>query len=88
MAFRLSLPGQFSNPSVDVVAEPRSARRPPPSLRSRILGAEMARLGKLHRVKIYPPVGRTADEGHDFVDLRVATWEPDVFAFLNERMRR
>lgn len=52
------------------------------------LGAEMARLGKPHRVKIYPPVGRTAEEGHDFVDLGVATWEPDVFAFLDEHMRR
>jgi hypothetical protein len=38
------------------------------------LGTEMARLGKPHRVKIYPPVGRTADEGHDFVHLGVATW--------------
>ena len=52
------------------------------------LGAERARLGKPHRVKIYPPVGRTADEGHDFVDLGVATWEPDVFAFLDEHMGR
>jgi carboxymethylenebutenolidase len=53
-----------------------------------LLGAEMARLGKPHRTKIYPPVGRTADEGHDFVDLGVATWEPDVFAFLDEHVRR
>lgn len=52
------------------------------------LGAEMARLGKPHRIRIYPPVGRTADEGHDFVDLGIATWEPDVFSFLDERMRR
>jgi dienelactone hydrolase len=52
------------------------------------LDAERARLGKPHRVKIYPPVGRTADEGHDFVDLGVAMWEPDVFAFLDDRMRR
>ncbi len=51
------------------------------------LSAEMARLGKLHRVKIYPPVGQTADEGHDFVYRDVATWESDVFAFLDERMR-
>jgi carboxymethylenebutenolidase len=51
------------------------------------LGAEMARLGKTHRVKIYPPVGRTVEEGHSFIHLRVGTWEPDVFAFLNESMR-
>jgi dienelactone hydrolase len=56
-------------------------------LPGKALGAEMARLGKPHRVKIYPAVGRTADEGHDFVDLRVTTWEPDVFAFLDPRMR-
>jgi dienelactone hydrolase len=51
------------------------------------LGAEMARLGKPHRVKIYPPVGRTVEEGHSFIHLRVGTWESDVFAFLNESMR-
>jgi dienelactone hydrolase len=52
------------------------------------MDAEMARLGKPHRVKIYPPVGHTADEGHDFVDLGVATWEPDAFAFLNRHLGR
>lgn len=48
----------------------------------------MTRRGKPHRGKIYPGVGRTADDGHDFVYLGVPTWEPDVFAFLDERMRR
>lgn len=52
------------------------------------LGAEMARLGKAHRVTLYPPVGQSADEGHDFVHRRVATWEPDVFAFLDAHVRR
>jgi carboxymethylenebutenolidase len=52
------------------------------------LDAERARLGKAHRVRIYPPVGRTADQGHDFVDLGVAVWEPDVFAFLDAHVRR
>jgi carboxymethylenebutenolidase len=51
------------------------------------LAAEMKRLGKLHRVKIYPSVGQTACEGHDFVHLGLSTWEPDVFAFLDDRMR-
>jgi carboxymethylenebutenolidase len=50
------------------------------------LGAEMERLGKPHLVKIYPAVGRTADEGHDFIHLRIATWEPDVFAFLDQEL--
>jgi pimeloyl-ACP methyl ester carboxylesterase len=62
-----------------------------PRLRARLraaVGTEMARLGEPHRVKIYPPVGRTAEEGHDIVHLGVATWEPDVFAFLDEHVRR
>lgn len=51
------------------------------------LSAEMARLGKPHRLKIYPPVGHTPQEGHGFVHLCVASWEPDVFAFLDPLMR-
>jgi carboxymethylenebutenolidase len=51
------------------------------------LGAEMQRRGLSHRVKIYPPVGRTADDGHDFIDLGIPTWEPDVFAFLNKYVK-
>lgn len=52
------------------------------------LSAETKRLGKSHRVKIYPSVGQTAAEGHDFVYLRVGTWESDVFSFLDEQMQR
>jgi dipeptidyl aminopeptidase/acylaminoacyl peptidase len=52
------------------------------------LAAQMARLDKPHRLKIYPPFGATASEGHNFVHLSVATWEPDVFTFLDERLRR
>lgn len=44
--------------------------------------------GKPHRLKIYPSIGSTADEGHDFLHLGVSIWEPDVFAFLDELMRR
>jgi carboxymethylenebutenolidase len=51
------------------------------------LAAEMTRLGKSNRLKIYPPVGHTAAAGHGFVHLRVASWEPDVFAFLDPLMR-
>jgi carboxymethylenebutenolidase len=47
----------------------------------------MKRLGKSHHVKVYPAVGQTAAEGHDFVHLGLSTWEPDVFAFLDGRMR-
>jgi pimeloyl-ACP methyl ester carboxylesterase len=55
---------------------------------AKALSAEMNRLNKPVRVKIYPPVGKTGEEGHDFVYRRVAAWEPDVFAFLKECMRR
>jgi dienelactone hydrolase len=54
----------------------------------KVLGAEMARLGKTQRVKIYPAVGLTPYDGHNFIHLKIATWEPDVFAFLNKHTRR
>jgi len=54
----------------------------------RDLAAEMTRLGKHGRVKIYPPVGRTPDDGHDFVHTMIPEWEPDVFAFLDEFVKR
>jgi carboxymethylenebutenolidase len=49
---------------------------------------ELARLGKPHVLKIYPPVGRTADDGHNFVYTAVAEWEVDVFGFLDQYVRR
>ena len=52
------------------------------------LSAEMTRLGKSHRAMVYPPIGQTAAEGHDFVYLGVATWEADVFSFLDDHMNR
>jgi dienelactone hydrolase len=51
------------------------------------LDAELARLGKPHAVKIYPPIGRTPDEGHDFPYRGVQIWEPDVFAFLDNALQ-
>lgn len=52
------------------------------------LSAEMARLNKPHRLKIYPAVGRTPDDGHDFLHLGIAKWESDVFRFLEYSMRQ
>jgi carboxymethylenebutenolidase len=49
---------------------------------------ELARLGKPHVLKIYPPVGRTADDGHNFVYTAVPEWEGDVFGFLDQYVRR
>jgi carboxymethylenebutenolidase len=54
----------------------------------KVLDARLAQLGKPHRLKIYPPIGRTVDDGHDFLHLGVSIWEPDVFAFLDEHMQR
>jgi dienelactone hydrolase len=52
------------------------------------MDARRAQLGKPHRLKIYPPIGQTEDDGHAFLYLGVSTWEPDVFAFLDESMRK
>jgi dienelactone hydrolase len=54
----------------------------------RALAARLDELGKPHRLKIYPPCGETADDGHNFPFLGLDSWEPDVFAFLDEQMRR
>jgi dienelactone hydrolase len=52
------------------------------------LDARVAQLGRPHRLKIYPPIGHTPDDGHNFPLLGVSIWEPDVFAFLDEYMRK
>lgn len=52
------------------------------------LAAELKRLGKPHLVEIYPAEGQTPAEGHAFFYTGVATWEKDVFTFLEEHLRR
>ena len=52
------------------------------------LDARLEQLGKPHHLKIYPPIGRTRDDGHNFPFLGVTIWEPDVFAFLDKQTRR
>jgi len=54
----------------------------------KVLDARREQIGKPHRLKIYPPIGHTVDDGHDFLHLGVNIWEPDVFAFLNENMQK
>ena len=54
----------------------------------KVLDARREQLGKQHRLKIYPPIGHTLDDGHDFLHLGVNIWEPDVFSFLDENMRK
>jgi carboxymethylenebutenolidase len=52
------------------------------------LTAELARLHKPHLLKIYPPVGQSTDEGHNFLYLAIPQWEPDVFKFLDDYVKR
>ena len=47
------------------------------------LDAELARLSKTHMLKIYPPYGKTRDDGHMFVYTDITEWEPEVFGFLD-----
>jgi len=52
------------------------------------LSDELKRLHKPHLLKIYPPVGKTSDDGHNFLYLAMPQWEPDVFGFLDEHVKR
>jgi carboxymethylenebutenolidase len=52
------------------------------------LDARLQQLGKPHRLKIYPPIGRTAEDGHAFPLIGVREWEGDVFAFLDQYIVR
>ena len=54
----------------------------------RTIAAERRRLGKPHQLKMYPPFGANASDGHNIVFLSLTTWEQDVFAFLDPLMRR
>src|SRR5579864_412317 len=54
----------------------------------KVLDARREQIGKPHHLKIYPPIGHTVDDGHDFLHLGVNIWEPDVFAFLDENMQK
>ena len=47
---------------------------------------ELARLGKPHLLKIYPAIGETHGDGHNFVYTAIGQWEEDVFRFLDEHV--
>ena len=49
---------------------------------TKVLGAEMKRVGKPYQAKIYPTVGTTAMDGHRLV-THPDLWATDVFAFLD-----
>jgi dienelactone hydrolase len=51
------------------------------------LADELERLHKPHVLKIYPPVGQTADDGHNAVYTAIPIWEEDVFQFLDKYVK-
>jgi carboxymethylenebutenolidase len=51
------------------------------------LAAELKRLQKQYVLMIYPPVGLTADDGHNMLYENIPAWEADVFEFLDQRLR-
>ncbi|HMF46373.1 MAG TPA: dienelactone hydrolase family protein [Candidatus Udaeobacter sp.] len=55
---------------------------------SKDLADELRRLHKSFGLKIYPPVGQTSDEGHNFLYLGIPQWEYDVSGFLDEHLKR
>lgn len=53
----------------------------------RALNDELSRWQKAHVLKIYPPVGKTPDDGHNFLYQGISRWEPDVFQFLDQNVK-
>jgi carboxymethylenebutenolidase len=53
---------------------------------SQALADELERLHKPYLLKIYPPVGKTPEDGHNFLYLAIPEWEHDVFGFLDEHV--
>jgi carboxymethylenebutenolidase len=52
------------------------------------ISAELDRLHKSHLLKIYPVIGNTSDDGHSLLYLGISEWEPDVFQFLDDNVKR
>jgi carboxymethylenebutenolidase len=55
---------------------------------AKALAAELERLHKPHLLKVYPPVGLTPDDGHNMLYQDIPDWEPDVFKFLDQYLKR
>jgi carboxymethylenebutenolidase len=53
-----------------------------------MLAAESARLKRPHELKIYPAIGDTPETGHWAVYTDIASWESDVFRFLDQHVRQ
>jgi pimeloyl-ACP methyl ester carboxylesterase len=55
---------------------------------SQELADELRRLHKSYVLKIYPPVGKNSEDGHNFLYLASPRWEDDVFKFLDEHVKQ
>ena len=77
-ATMLEAAGQLSVPIGLVQAENDYSTAP-----TRELAAELARHGKVHAARVFPPFGLTADEGHMFFQNGAPIWGPWVRAFLD-----
>jgi carboxymethylenebutenolidase len=51
------------------------------------LADQLERLHKPHLLKIYPSIGRTSEDGHNFLYLAIPQWEDDLFSFLDEHVK-
>jgi carboxymethylenebutenolidase len=54
---------------------------------SRSLSAAMKNAGKEFEIKIYPPYGKSVQDGHSFGYFGSDVWGADVFRFLDEHCR-
>lgn len=55
---------------------------------TRVLSAAMKEAGKEFKVKIYPPYGKSTQDGHTFGYFGSAVWSADVFRFLDQHCRK
>ena len=53
-----------------------------------VLSAAMKNAGKPYEMKIYPPFGKSPEEGHSFAYLGGSVWAEDVFRFLERHCRK
>jgi dienelactone hydrolase len=54
----------------------------------RALASEFVRLSKPCALKIYPPIGKSSSDGHNFLYTNVQLWDSDVFQFLKANLRQ
>jgi len=55
---------------------------------SRTLSAAMKEAGKEFEIKIYPPFGKSVQDGHSFGYFGSSVWGVDVFRFLDQHCRK